>query len=1138
MLQKIAPIEEVFDPNVFQRQASDPEASVWVSASAGSGKTKVLTDRVLRLLLSGYLPHKILCLTFTKAAAAEMQERVKSKLRDWSQMSEIELIQALSDLTGQKVSATQLEIAATLYDQIQYAAQSVRIQTIHAFCQSLLKQFPIEANISPHFEPLDDRDSKALLEASFKTVMAGFNIKEGLFDQADIQFFSQNFSLDQFYELSEKVVSQKEYFLILNQTYSNLEQLKKAYYDFFECDHASYDAFFEFALQTISEFDLKKMAIQFQIGASSDQTKAEKIKYFLENPAVHFKHLITAFLTQKNALRKNLVTQKLDKTYPGFLEEVTKLGEQLRWIEDRLKAYKTADSSYHYAKFACLMIQQYEQKKQEKHVLDFDDLILKTANLLENSEALDWVLYKLDSGIDHILVDEAQDTNLNQWRIVIALVNEFFSGLSVSEENRTIFVVGDEKQSIYSFQGASPIIFSKIKQDFREKVIRSGKLWRDIKLDCSFRSTSAVLDVVDDVFSKRELQNSVISNQDEMITHQAYRADAYGKVSLWPLVTDEQTAKNLSAFQSPLVKNYTLTASKKHAKLIAKTIKKYLLEARPLISKKRPVEPQDIMILLRRRNHFFHEIVTALKQETVPVTGVDRMVLKNQLCIEDLIAFGKWLLFPDDDLNLACLLKSPLIGLNDDDLFTLAYGREKTLWVALKTNIAYQSYFDYLNSFLKQIDLLAPSALFHQILNHPCPAHTHSGYKAFLSRLGYESEDPIDEFLALLHFYEKRHSRSLELFISWFEKDNTQIKRDVNHTNHAVQIMTVHGSKGLQAPIVILPDTVSVPRMSNKIFWQKIESCFLPIYTPFVADSAASLDRIKALEKASQLSEYYRLLYVALTRAEDELLVTGHVGKTDPSEFSWYAILSQSLEKIGEIKAYDTHLEPGYVYEKGATEGIEKSYKTTLSDSKTHINYPDWLTNNAEKENVTQALIRPSQEISSSEAKKLDRMRFDESKKLDRIRFERGNFIHKLLETLPSLNQAMWPKFIPVIVDEFDTDSFEIDEIVQKIKRLIEHPDYQQLFSDRAIAEMLLIGEIDGVKISAQLDRVLITEKEILFIDYKTNRQVPIDTTQIPEAYQKQMSYYDQLLSKKYPDHEIKGGILWFETMELMTIDQ
>ncbi len=1109
MLQELAIESNIPDPNHLQRQASDPEACVWVSASAGSGKTKVLTDRVLRLLLTGCAPHKILCLTFTKAAAAEMQERVKDKLKAWSNMPHADLVQTLSELTGTHVDDEITKRGMHLYDDIQASSHPIRIQTIHAFCQSILKQFPIEANISPHFEALDEREAHTLLDDSFKMMMADF-------EKYELDYFSKSFTFDQFYNLGSTVIAQKEHFLNLKDAYPHSEDLKKIYTEFFKCEYDSPEAYFEWMLKVISELDLKSIADQLNTGTATDQKKATQLFQFLEEPKQNFVALKSVFLTQKNELRKTLITKQGQKTNPELLTMMMDIGETLIHMNASLKAHKTMLSSYHYAKFACQMIEIYEQKKQEKFTLDFDDLILKTAQLLENSDALDWVLYKLDSGIQHILVDEAQDTNLHQWRIVMALVKEFFSGHSANEENRTIFVVGDEKQSIYSFQGASPIIFSDIKNQFETLVKQAGKVWRDIQLQFSFRSTAAVLDVVDEIFSKDELRSSILTHGSE-VKHHAYRNEAYGKVTVWPLIKHQNKSDEIDAWQAPLQKNYALTSSKLHAKLIAKSIKDWLQNEKIVASKGRPVEPQDIMVLLRRRNHFFHEIVSALKQEKVPIAGVDRMVLKDQLSLEDLVSFGKFLLLPDDDLTLACLLKTPLIGLDDDDLFTLAYNRSKTLWYALKTNERYTSIFEYLNQMLNQVDLLSPFQLFQQILNTPCPMHPESGYKAMLSRLGYDIEDPVDEFLTLIQFYEKRYSRSLEQFIHWFEKDNTQIKRDVNQTSNAVQIMTIHGSKGLQAPIVILPDTVSVPRLSDQIFWQEMNQIFIPIYAPSVKESGELFDAIKADEKAAQASEYFRLFYVALTRAEDELVVSGHQGQNDPSEQSWYHIANEVLSKIGQTQSFEDSF--AYTYEKGVFEVAEKPYKTVFNPAQ-KCHYPEWLNTKILTEKNTSEIIKPSQikpeKLTAAEIKQ---------------RYERGKFIHALLEYLPNIDESNWSKIIGYLETQYDCRGFNISEILNQVKKLFKA--YPDLFSNHAIVEMPLMGEIEGQMISAQLDRVLIGESDIFFVDYKTNQQVP---NQLPEIYQKQMAYYEALLKKKYPNHEVKGTILWFETMGLQMV--
>ncbi|MGN1063378.1 MAG: UvrD-helicase domain-containing protein, partial [Alphaproteobacteria bacterium] len=738
----------MIDVNAEQRRASNPLSSVWVSASAGSGKTKVLTDRVLNLLLMTGRPEKIICLTFTKTAAAEMANRISNVLKKWVIMDGADLAAEIERLTGMPADAQILEQARRLFALTLETPGGMKIMTIHGFSQSVLKRFPLEAGVSPHFEILDETASKDMLDTLTHEALKNPALKKDVSVLAS--FLNEN-------ELSDLLKSVLGYRLKL----LNL------------CRHSHLES-------VILNLKKKMNIFGYQ---SENQIICENF-----NPN-DWERLKTTCLTKKDEI---LSKKKNDAEALCVLETL-----------ERIKHFRIVNATEALLRTAFYIIELYEREKQIKSLLDYDDLIEYTRRLLNEGDKAAWVLYKLDGGIDHILVDEAQDTNPHQWSIIRKLAEEFFAGEGASDTIRTIFAVGDKKQSIFSFQNADPEEFDRMRLFFEERVKQAGQDFDLVPFNFSFRSTRAVLEFVNHLLRYPPARVGVLlPNEDG--THLAFRECDAGLVEIWPLEKSEKSNEN-APWKPPVERIASLSPVTKLAQKVALKIK-HMIETQDILeSAGRPVNAGDFLILVQRRNAFVSELVRFLKEYRIPVAGIDRLILTNYIAVQDLLAMAKFALLPEDDLNLAALLKSPLIRLTEDELFTVCYDRgQESLWQRVQCLFPEQAAF--LGNIMNQADKMPPFEFFSYILS------VSEGRKHFEARLGSEVNEALDEFLNLTLAYEKTGILSLQAFLKWIRDKEVEIKRDLDQSSlNAVRIMTVHGAKGLQGNIVFLPDTRFIP---------------------------------------------------------------------------------------------------------------------------------------------------------------------------------------------------------------------------------------------------------------------------------------------------------------------------------------
>jgi ATP-dependent helicase/nuclease subunit A len=751
-------------------------------------------------------------------------------------------------------------------------------------------------------------------------------------------------------------------------------------------------------------------------------------------------------------------------------------------------------------------------------------------------------LFKLDGGLDHILIDEAQDTNPEQWQVVEALADEFFAGMGARDVDRTIFAVGDVKQSIFSFQRAEPEAFRAYREHFESRTKDAGKGWDAVDLDISFRSAPSVLRAVDAVFAAEAARAGVVE-RDEVLQHKPFRAGQAGLVEVWPPVGPEEAGE--AEWRPPTERRARLAPEARLARLITQKLRGWI--GREILpSHGRPVRAGDIMILLRRRSGFMETLVRELKSAGVPVAGVDRMALTEQLAVMDLMALGRFLLLPEDDLTLAIVLKGPFVGFDDDDLFALCHDRgTASVWRRLAQMSSGDARFArahaWLSDLLSGTDQLPPFELFAHLLGGATAAAEATGWQSLLSRLGPEAEDPVDEFLSLALAYERTHPPSLQGFLQWLEAGSAEIKRDLEQTGRdEVRVMTVHGAKGLQAPIVIMPDTMAVPRQSPEIVW----AGEIPLWPPNRASENELCRSLRETAKRRDEEEYRRLLYVAMTRAEDRLYVCGWHGPQAPSETCWYALIRSGLDGVAEEATFDFSAEVGDAGWTGdglrianpqASEpdlGKDRAVGATVT-----AKVDDWMRHPPKPDPTPPRPMAPSRP-SAAEPSTLSPLGLPSGD-----RFHRGILIHRLLQVLPDLSavdrETACRGYLARPAHGLSEE--ERVEIAREVMATLAAPGYADLFGPDSMAEVPVIGTVRGPDgpevISGQVDRLVVRDSGILVLDYKTSRPAPESVEQVAPAYLRQMAAYRAVLSELWPKRPISCVLLWTAVPRLMALD-
>jgi len=1175
-LRKISPAGP--DPQRQQQQASNPDRSVWVNASAGSGKTTVLTRRVTRLLLEGVKPERILCITFTRAAAAEMAMRVAETLSAWATCSDGELGKSIGLLQNQPASPQQMTEARRLFARTLSCPGGMRIRTIHAFGQEVLRRFPIEAGLPPHFTVIEETDARALQEDVLMELLRELSSSPlpswegseefGLDKPSGIEKTSPSLSplsltlptrgreMAEALNLLVQELGEKGFREAMNCVFHARAKLTEAaeksggvqnlIAHIRAALHVTPEDSSERILHAAVDFtilpkiDIAGCARQLLGGSPSFAARGQKLTAWLdftpEERTARFADYCRCFLTADGEHFKSYANKDLLDRYPDLDKILHREADRLQTVCSALETLRIAEVTTAILRLGFELSRRYDARKRAQAALDYDDLIIHTSRLLRKPGIAPWILYKLDGGIDHILVDEAQDTSRAQWDIVKALSDEFFAGKGATENNRTLFAVGDEKQSIFSFQNADPDAFAEMQAYFAQRMDEAGKELLPVGLHVSFRSAPAVLKAIDAIFARETARAGVSMQPVEHFPAPLQKDDPpkIGRVEVWPLLPmPEKEKSGDGVWQLPIDYEDEHDPQAELAARIADKIASWQKRQERLPGLERPIAPGDIMILLRKRGRFADLMVRALKQRDVPVTGVDRMHLIEQLPVMDLLAVMQSALLPEDDLNLATVLRGPLLNLSEDQLMELALGREGSLWRSLadkaSANAAFATAHQYLSRWLGAADFMSPFAMLVHILNESCPGSIISGRRAIWSRLGPDALDPIDELLNAAQNFSRRHAPSLQSFLHWLTAGDSEIKRELDSGEGPgggqVRIMTVHAAKGLEAPVVFLPDAANMPRAQDvpELLWDGD----IPLYIARKPGEGLA-QRLWHDAQRKQLEEYRRLLYVALSRAANRLYICGWEIKKDSSQDpSWYNLVKDALQPLHEPAAAENIQPPPLIA--FADPDLRKLRKQESSGKRTaaEISLPDWAFAQAPVEKTSPRSIAPSQ-IAPPPAATPDSA------------FARGRIIHRLLESLPDMNPARQEDAAARFLanPQHRLTEAQQAEIKKEVIALLRHPDYAPLFGPGSRAEVPLAGHIDGQAISGQVDRLCLQDDAVWIVDYKTNRPPPARIEDVPEAYRAQLASYRGVLRAIYPGKTIRCFLLWTYGPRLMELPE
>ena len=1125
-----------------QAKASDPNVHAALSASAGTGKTQVLTARVLRLLLSGVRPEHILCLTFTKAGAAEMANRINLRLASWVRMKDADLATDLLNL-GESNDPITRQRARRLFARMLDAPGGLRIQTIHSFAQALLAAFPAEADLSPGFKPIEGRAEQELVRTTLANLIAEAEAREE--DQLirDVQALSLRLGEKDAVAYLTACARDAEALDALGPPESieallrSVMELPEDPVDSYLAGHCADDRFDCDLLRAIA-------AANRNWGTSTGSRAAENAERWLgldaRERAAALPDLALLVFTGSGELRKVSAGQR--KADPDYDRHAERLADSVAELLRVQSAARLACDMAAGLRAGQGFARAYARAKRAAGVADFNDLITWARQLLVKPGMGEWVRYKLDRRTDHILVDEAQDTNRAQWDIVEALAGEFFSGSSEAEDrHRTIFMVGDFKQAIYRFQGTNPDEFRRAKdwvrknsralldaEDSADDGRRLAREFRDLSIDASFRSAPAILDMVDSVIGEvgyREMGLPAPPNR-----HVAFFGKRPGLVELWQPYETPESEEGVEGEEGWLDER-----SRLYAAALAAQVRAWLDEAPLLDSTRRPLSAGDILILVRSRGELASLIVARLFACGVPVAGIDRLHLSKPFAVRDLLAAMAFAVQPLDDLNLANLLVSPLIGWDQQQLFDLAHGRDKSpLWRVLRERAAERADFaearEALSQMLTMADLATPAQFLETLLSGPL-----NGRRKLYRRLGLASRDPIDELLASALEFERGETASLDRFLAWFAGGDVEVQRDPSGSGNAVRVMTVHGAKGLEAPFVILADSTADPAKLGGVartvdFPLGRDGPKVPLVRPRKAERIPPFDGLIANEEAADLEEHWRLLYVGLTRASERLVVAGIRPKTEMAENCWHKRVERAMTTLGAQPDEDRLWRQVWRYRGDVPASRPRAKATKVAIEPGPV--PDWALQPAPPESRPPRPLAPSAIAEDQEPS-------PPPQPGQRAAALRGTLIHQLFERLPGVAPELrleaalrWLEHSAGI--ESADERYEVARLVCVI---LSNPRFESLFGPGSLAEAPIAATVaDGRVIAGTVDRLLVEADKVSVIDFKTGR-VPASEADVPAAHRSQMTAYVEALRVIFPGRDVIASLLYTAGPQLIQIN-
>jgi ATP-dependent helicase/nuclease subunit A len=1144
----------IIPPNVrdTQARASDPAASSFVSANAGSGKTHVLVQRVIRLLLDDVAPEKILCITFTKAAAANMAERVFTTLGHWVTLDDDALDAAIRDAGIPHPSARLRKSARKLFACALETPGGLKVQTIHALCTRLLQQFPFEANVPARFAVLDDRDQNEMMERANLGVFleasrhpdspTGRALMTAMASAADVTFK----------DVVREACLSRDHFMAWTDAAGSAQAAAAQISAALGVDPN--DRIEDVERDIVDGPNLPRsrwqdIALVLETGSKTDQDQAARLRGALVfTGAAQVDEYLGVFLTEADRMpRKSVVTKKFCDNNPAIGRLIESEARRILPLIERRRAVVARDRTEALLYIATAAAANYRREKQERGLLDYDDLIDKTLEMLDRVSS-GWVHYKLDRGVDHVLIDEAQDTSPRQWDIVAHIISEFTSGAGARDGVvRTVFAVGDEKQSIFSFQGAAPREFDLRRRALQRKFEGAGLKFDPVSFTYSFRSGPAILHAVDQVFREQDIFRSIHAVDIGNPIHHALADAGPSQIDLWELA-EADDRQDIEGWRAPFDGVAATSPEVKLSRRIQAEIKTLVGSGVMTGSKndRRPLRYGDMLVLVRRRGNAFDAVIQALKHAGIPVAGADRLKLTEHIAIIDLMNLADALLLPQDDLALAVALKSPLFGLSDDDLFKIAWQRKGSLRTALAERAAADG---RLRDALWRLEQCGrrfasetPFAFYAWLLGGD------GGRARILRRLGHEANDALDEFLELALNYERKAPASLQGFMAWLRTADLEVKRDMEISRDEVRVMTVHGAKGLEASVVFLVDTTTSPSDTQRLKLINLPQGNADPHAPGVvvwagrkAEDPPAVVAARAAMIGDTEDEYRRLLYVAMTRAADRLIVGGCLPGNMRSvrPLSWYDLITKGLAgstlqlqeietAIGRVKRYTR-----------PEEAVPSATPAAASSAPAPMVLPNWLLTPAQPEMSAESFVRPSDPADDDSRK----VRTAESLTQRARALQRGTLVHRLLQSLPDI-EALRRREAALAYLARNADGWSEEErqaLAESALALIADPRFAPVFAPGSRAEVSIVGRLERpagrpALVSGQIDRLVVTANEVLIVDFKTNHAPPSQLDEAPRGYVRQLALYRAVLGKLYPQLPVRAALLWTETAELMEI--
>jgi ATP-dependent helicase/nuclease subunit A len=1133
-----------------QARASDPASSAFVSANAGSGKTHVLVQRVIRLLLANVPPEKILCITFTKAAAANMAERVFSTLGHWVTLDDNALDAAIREAgiphPDRKLRLRARELFACALE----TPGGLKVQTIHALCTRLLQQFPFEANVPARFAVLDERDQNEMMERANLGVLleasrdpdsvTGRALTTAMACAADVTFK----------DVVREACLSRDHFMAWTDAAGSIDAAVAQVSAELGVDPG--DTIEDVEREIVDGPYLRRpgwedIAAALEGGGKSDFDQAARLRAALvSSGSTQVDEYLGVFLTDERSPRKSVVTKKFSESNPAigrlFEAEIVRIAPLI----ERRRAVTIRDRTQALLHIATAAAANYRREKQERGLLDYDDLIDKTLSMLDRVSS-GWVHYKLDRGVDHVLIDEAQDTSPRQWDIVAHIISEFTSGEGARDGLvRTIFAVGDEKQSIFSFQGAAPHEFDSRRRALDNKFRDAGLKFDPISFTYSFRSGAAILQSVDHVFRDEAIYRSIHAANAYPV-HETLADAGPSLIELWELQLPDKR-DDLEGWRAPFDGVSATSPEVKLAKRIQAEIRR-LVESGTMTGHagdRRPLRYGDMLVLVRRRGNAFDAVIQSLKHAGIPVAGADRLKLTEHIAIIDLMNLTDALLLPQDDLALAVALKSPLFGLSDDDLFTLAWQRKGSLRSALHDHAATRGKFADALSRLERCERRfateTPFAFYAWLLGGD------GGRARILKRLGHEANDALDEFLQLALSYERKAPASPQGFMAWLRTADLEVKRDMEISRDEVRVMTVHGAKGLEASVVFLVDTTSSPADTQRpklVHLPKGDTAShtsgIVVWAGRKADDSVAVAAARAAQRGAIEDEYRRLLYVAMTRAADRLVVGGCMpgNMNSVRKFSWYDLIVKGLANSG-LQMQEIEAQDGVIKRYARPEDVAVATAAAATPvTGAPIELPSWLHTAAPAESPVDSVLRPSYPAEGESRS----VRTGESLQLRVRAVQRGTLVHRLLQSLPDITaERRRDAALKYLIRNADSWSDgEHEALADGVLALIGEKRFAAVFGPGSRAEVSIAGRLERpgqspALVSGQIDRLVVSQSEVLIVDFKTNHNPPKLPAEAPNTYVRQLSLYRAVLRKLYPQRPVRAALLWTGTPELMEI--